>query len=84
MSKLERIPFGSSTFTRLETDARNAAGDRQLKKSLDDEWKRCVKDKGLTPDSEMTVKESKNIPQSTTPPKKKFESQSSKRSAIRM
>ena len=39
----------------------------QLKKSLDDEWKRCVKDKGLTPDSEMTVKEEKNIPQSTTP-----------------
>lgn len=67
MKQIGEIPFGSSTFTRLETDARNAAGDRQLKKSLDDEWKRCVKDKGLTPDSEVTVKEEKNIPQSTTP-----------------
>ena len=57
MKQIGEIPFGSSTFTRLETDARNAAGDRQLKKSLDDEWKRCVKDKGLTPDSEVTVEE---------------------------
>lgn len=65
MKQIGEIPFGSSTFTRLETDARNAAGDRQLKKSLDDEWKRCVKDKGLTPDSEVTVKEEKNIRQST-------------------
>lgn len=67
MAKIGEIPFGSATYRRVETDVRNAAGDRQLKKSLDDEWKRCVKDKGLTPDSEMTVKEEKNIPQSTTP-----------------
>ena len=67
MKQIGEIPFGSATYRRLETDARNAAGDQQLKKSLDDEWKRCVKDKGLTPDSEMTVKEEKNIPQSTTP-----------------
>ncbi|WP_279754452.1 UDP pyrophosphate synthase [Rothia similmucilaginosa] len=67
MKQIGEIPFGSATYRRLETDARDAAGDRQLKKSLDDEWKRCVKDKGLTPDSEMTVKEEKNIPQSTTP-----------------
>ena len=62
MKQIGESPGGSTTYTRLETDARNAAGDRQLKKSLDDEWKRCVKDKGLTPDSEVTVKESKNIP----------------------
>ena len=67
MAKIGEIPFGSATYRRVENDVRNAAGDRQLKKSLDDEWKRCVKDKGLTPDSEMTVKEEKNIPQSTTP-----------------
>lgn len=67
MAKIGEIPFGSATYRRVETDARNAAGDQQLKKSLDDEWKRCVKDKGLTPDSEMTVKEEKNIPHSTTP-----------------
>ena len=67
MKQIGEIPFGSATYTRLETDARNAAGDRQLKRSLDDEWKRCVKDKGLTPDSEVTVKEEKNIPRSTTP-----------------
>ena len=67
MKQIGEIPFGSTTYRRLETDARDAAGDRQLKKSLDDEWKRCVKDKGLTPDSEMTVKEEKNIPQSNTP-----------------
>lgn len=84
MKQIGEIPFGSATYRRLETDARNAAGDQQLKKSLDDEWKRCVKDKGLTPDSEMTVKEEKNIPQSTTPQKRKFESPPSRRSAIRM
>jgi len=67
MKQIGEIPFGSATYRRVENDVRNAAGDRQLKKSLDDEWKRCVKDKGLTPDSEMTVKEEKNIPQSTTP-----------------
>lgn len=84
MKQIGEIPFGSATYRRVENDVRNAAGDRQLKKSLDDEWKRCVKDKGLTPDSEMTVKEEKNIPQSTTPQKRKFESPSSRRSAIRM
>lgn len=67
MAKIGEIPFGSATYRRVEADVRNAAGDRQLKESLDDEWKRCVKDKGLTPDSEMTVKEEKNIPQSATP-----------------
>ena len=67
MKQIGESPFGSATYRRVETDARNAAGDQQLKKSLDDEWKRCVKDKGLTPDSEMTVKEEKNIPHSTTP-----------------
>lgn len=67
MKQIGEIPFGSATYRRVENDVRNAAGDRQLKKSLDDEWKRCVKNKGLTPDSEMTVKESKNIPQSNTP-----------------
>lgn len=64
MAKIGEKPIGVATFTRLETEAQNAAGDTQLKKSLDDEWKRCVKDKGLTPDSEMTVEEEKNIPQS--------------------
>ena len=42
-------------------------GINSSKKSLDDEWKRCVKDKGLTPDSEMTVKEEKNIPSERHP-----------------
>ena len=65
MAKIGEIPFGSATYRRVENDVRNAAGDRQLKESLDDEWKRCVKDKGLTPDSEVTVKEEKNIRQST-------------------
>ena len=64
MKQIGEIPFGSATYRRVETEAQSAAGDAQLKKSLDDEWKRCVKDKGLTPDSEMTVEEEKNIPQS--------------------
>ena len=33
MAKIGEIPFGSATYRRVETDVRNAAGDRQLKKS---------------------------------------------------
>ena len=62
---MERYPSEAARLRVWRPTPRNAAGDRQLKKSLDDEWKRCVKDKGLTPDSEVTVKEEKNIRQST-------------------